>query len=58
MAAGYRETVRGLSDRIVDAQRPIRIREAVKWDDAFEERVSVRKSRLVHRESSPRAIRR
>ena len=34
----YREDVRRLSERMVDAQRPIRIREAVKWDDAIEAR--------------------
>lgn len=29
----YRATIRELSDRIVDLQRPIRILEAAKWDD-------------------------
>ena len=28
----YRETIRELSDRIVEAQRPIRILDAIKWD--------------------------
>jgi len=28
----YRQTVRGLSDRLVEAQRPIRILDAIKWD--------------------------
>ena len=28
----YRETIKALSDRIVDAQRPIRILDAIKWD--------------------------
>ena len=32
----YREKVRQLSDQLVEAQRPIRIREAIKWDDAIE----------------------
>lgn len=32
----YAERVRRLADRIVEAQRPIRIREAIKWDDAIE----------------------
>jgi len=32
----YRRTVRTLSDRIVEAQRPIRVLDAVKWDDAIE----------------------
>ncbi|HET6878537.1 MAG TPA: flavohemoglobin expression-modulating QEGLA motif protein, partial [Pirellulales bacterium] len=30
------DSIRRLSDAIVDAQRPIRVREAVKWDDAIE----------------------
>jgi len=30
----YQETVRRLSERIVEAQRPIRILDAVKWDDS------------------------
>jgi uncharacterized protein (TIGR02421 family) len=29
----YRQTIRELSDRIVEAQRPIRILDAVKWDE-------------------------
>lgn len=33
------EAIRRLSDRIVEAQRPIRVREAVKWDDAIEAKV-------------------
>ncbi|MGH7139495.1 MAG: flavohemoglobin expression-modulating QEGLA motif protein [Pirellulales bacterium] len=33
------EVLRRLSDRIVEAQRPIRVREAVKWDDAIEAKV-------------------
>ena len=32
----YHATVRGLSDRIVEAQRPIRILDACKWDDDVE----------------------
>jgi uncharacterized protein (TIGR02421 family) len=35
----YQEQVRRLGDRIVEAQRPIRIREAIKWDDAVEQQV-------------------
>lgn len=31
--AGYLKLVRELSDRIVEAQRPIRILDAIKWDD-------------------------
>jgi len=30
----YQTIVRGLSDRIVDAQTPVRVLDAVKWDDA------------------------
>lgn len=33
----YRRTVRELSDRLVEAQRPIRILDAVKWDASVEE---------------------
>lgn len=33
----YRQTVRALSDRIVDAQRPIRILDAIKWDPSIQE---------------------
>jgi uncharacterized protein (TIGR02421 family) len=32
----YEALVRGLSDRLVDAQRPIRILDAIKWDDGVE----------------------
>jgi uncharacterized protein (TIGR02421 family) len=32
----YQALVRGLSDRLVDAQRPIRILDAIKWDDDVE----------------------
>jgi len=35
--AAHRETLRSLSDRIVAAQRPIRILDAVKWDDSVRE---------------------
>src|SRR5688572_4890629 len=34
----YHKVIRLLSDRIVDAQRPIRILDACKWDDGIEER--------------------
>lgn len=33
----YQETLRSLSDRIVEAQRPIRILDAIKWDGAVQE---------------------
>jgi uncharacterized protein (TIGR02421 family) len=32
----YQALVRGLSDRLVEAQRPIRILDAIKWDDDIE----------------------
>jgi uncharacterized protein (TIGR02421 family) len=32
----YESTVRALSDRLVEAQRPIRILDAIKWDDDIE----------------------
>src|SRR3954467_5649460 len=32
----YEALVRGLSDRLVEAQRPIRILDAIKWDDGVE----------------------
>jgi uncharacterized protein (TIGR02421 family) len=33
----YQALVRGLSDRLVEAQRPIRILDAIKWDDDIEQ---------------------
>ncbi len=33
----YKEKVRQLSGLVVEAQRPIRVREAIKWDDAIEQ---------------------
>ena len=33
----YQETLRSLSDRIVEAQRPIRILDAIKWDGGVQE---------------------
>lgn len=35
----YKEKVHQLSLRVVDAQRPIRIRDAIKWDDQIEAQV-------------------
>jgi uncharacterized protein (TIGR02421 family) len=32
----YRQAVRALSDRLVEAQRPIRILDAIKWDESIE----------------------
>jgi uncharacterized protein (TIGR02421 family) len=32
----YEELIRSLSDRLVEAQRPIRILDAIKWDDTIE----------------------
>jgi len=36
-AGDYRRTVRELSDRIVEAQRPIRILDAIKWEAGIQE---------------------
>jgi len=33
----YKETIRGLSARLVEAQKPIRILDAIKWDDSIEQ---------------------
>lgn len=38
LRAAHAALIRNLSDRLVEAQRPIRILDAVKWDDAVEER--------------------
>ena len=40
---GYQLAVRALSDRIVEAQTPIRVLDAVKWDD------SIRQTFLKHK---------
>ncbi len=34
--SAYESMVRGLSDRLVEAQRPIRVLDAIKWDDDIE----------------------
>ena len=39
----YKERVRQLSTRLVEAQRPIRIRDSIKWDDALETEFVARK---------------
>ena len=36
-AERYRQTIRELSDRIVEAQRPIRILDAIKWDASVQQ---------------------
>lgn len=41
----YQRMIRALSDRLVDAQRPLRILDAVKWDDEVEERFFASKCR-------------
>jgi uncharacterized protein (TIGR02421 family) len=33
----YRQTIRALSDRLVEAQTPIRVLDAIKWDDSIRE---------------------
>src|SRR5689334_2680417 len=35
----YKEKVRQLSGRIVEAQRPIRVRDGIKWDEQIEAQV-------------------
>src|SRR3954452_12018741 len=34
--SSYESMVRALSDRLVEAQRPIRVLDAIKWDDDIE----------------------
>ncbi len=43
----YKEKVRQLSGQIVDAQRPIRVREAIKWDDTIEQQFVAGRSRQL-----------
>jgi uncharacterized protein (TIGR02421 family) len=42
----YKEKIKRLSQRIVEAQRPIRILDAIKWDPSIE--AELRKSRFKH----------
>src|SRR6476469_5545192 len=42
----YKEKLKSLSQRIVDAQRPIRILDAIKWDPSVE--LELRKSHFKH----------
>jgi uncharacterized protein (TIGR02421 family) len=42
----YKEKIKRLSQRIVDAQKPIRILDAIKWDSSIE--VELRKSKFKH----------
>ncbi len=42
----YKEKIRRLSQRIVDAQKPIRILDAIKWDPSIEQ--DLRKSHFKH----------
>lgn len=42
----YKEKIKRLSQRIVEAQRPIRILDAIKWDPSIE--VELRKGRFKH----------
>lgn len=44
-AKSYANTVRELSDRIVTAQRPIRILDAIKWDEAVMDAFMARRAR-------------
>ncbi len=43
----YKEKVRLLSGRLVEAQRPIRIREAIKWDDQVEQQFLAARSKQL-----------
>ncbi|HEY1785208.1 MAG TPA: flavohemoglobin expression-modulating QEGLA motif protein [Pirellulales bacterium] len=43
----YKEKIRHLSGQIVDAQRPIRVREAIKWDDAVEQQFASSRCRQL-----------
>lgn len=45
----YRETVRALSERLVDAQRAIRILDAIKWDDSIEQQFMAAKCKELPR---------
>ena len=42
----YKEKIRRLSQRIVDAQKPIRVLDAIKWDPAIE--AELKKSKFKH----------
>ena len=37
MTDTYRDTIKELSDRIVEAQRPIKVLNAINWDDSVRE---------------------
>ena len=41
--AKYKATIREISDRIVEAQREIRILDAIKWDPSVQERFFAKK---------------
>ena len=38
MTDTYRDTIKELSDRIVEAQRPIKVLSAINWDDSIKEK--------------------
>ena len=38
MSEQYRQTIKDLSDRIVEAQRPIKVLAAINWDDSIKEK--------------------
>jgi hypothetical protein len=38
MSEEYRQTIKDLSDRIVEAQRPIKVLQAINWDDSIKEK--------------------
>jgi uncharacterized protein (TIGR02421 family) len=45
----YKELVARLADRVVDAQRPIRVLQALRWDASFEERFLKNRQRELPR---------
>ena len=38
MTDTYRDTIKQLSDRIVEAQRPIKVLSTINWDDSIKEK--------------------
>ena len=41
MTDTYRDTIKQLSNRIVEAQRPIKVLNAINWDDSIKEKFFV-----------------
>ena len=53
MTDTYRDTIKQLSDRIVEAQRPIKVLNAINWDDSIKEKFFGRSSRNFRRLTGP-----